>query len=86
MITQDFGGETAISVADRALHCHSSQGVNSLWTMEKSKKYNNGSFGLYASTVGPDVIGEDVMENIRLDGAAEEVEPSLAEQMLTPLN
>ena len=79
-----FGGETALSVADRGLHCHQSQGVNSLWTMEKSEKYNNGEFGLYATTVGVDVVGGDVMEHITTETEATEA-PSLLEQMLTPV-
>ena len=53
-------------MATEGLACHVSQ-VNSGWTMEDSIKYDNSKFGLYYTTVGPDVLCNDFMENIPLD-------------------
>ena len=58
-----FGGETALSVATRALECHHSQTANGMWNMGKGIKYTNHCFGLYMSTVGPDEAGDDLMEH-----------------------
>ena len=61
-----FGGKDGLTVATEGLACHVSQ-VNSGWTMEDSIKYDNSKFGLYYTTVGPDVLCNDFMENIPLD-------------------
>ena len=61
-----FGGKDGLTVATEGLACHVSQ-VNSGWTMEDSIKYDNSKFGLYYTTVGPDVLCNDFMENILLD-------------------
>ncbi len=58
-----FGGKDGITVATEGLACHVSQ-VNSGWTMEDSIRYDNSKFGLYYTTVGPDVACNDFMENI----------------------
>ena len=62
-----FGGETSISVATRALDCHVSQVKSERgWNMSRADDYDNGLFGLYYTTVGPDEAGDDIMEHIDL--------------------
>ncbi len=58
-----FGGKTGIEVATEALALHVSQ-VKNGWTMDDADLYDNTMFGLYYTTVGPDVAGGDFMENI----------------------
>ena len=62
-----FGGKTALEVAAEALECHVSQmDANAAWQMEdvSSGQYDNGLFGLWRTTVGPDVLKNDLFENI----------------------
>lgn len=58
-----FDGETSYEVACRALECHKSQTLRG-WEMADGDKLHNDLFGLYYSAVGPDVAGNDFMENI----------------------
>ncbi len=58
-----FEGKSAIEVATIALDCHVSQ-KNIGWTMERSVEYDNTIFGLWRTSVGPDVLGGDMFENI----------------------
>lgn len=58
-----FGGKTALAVADEALHCHASQTANG-WSMARAEEWDNGLFGLYATTVGVDVAKNDLFEHI----------------------
>lgn len=58
-----FEGKTALAVADEALHCHASQTANG-WSMARAEEWNNGLFGLYSTTVGPDVARNDLFEHI----------------------
>ena len=57
-----FGGKTGHEVAEEAFLCHVSQLKR--WSYAKSAQYDNSLFGLWHTTVGPDVIGGDMFENI----------------------
>lgn len=63
-----FGGKTGIEVAEEALNCHVSQISNSssAWRMSDvdGGEYDNGLFGLWRTTVGPDIEKNDMFENI----------------------
>ena len=62
-----FDGRTGLEVAAQALECHVSQmDENAAWQMEdvSSGQYDNGLFGLWRTTVGPDVMKNDLFENI----------------------
>ena len=64
---QAFGGKTGIDVATEALACHVSQmDENAAWQMTDviSGQYDNGLFGLWRTTVGADVMKNDLFENI----------------------
>ncbi|MBQ9252679.1 MAG: PIG-L family deacetylase [Clostridia bacterium] len=58
-----FGGLTGLEAAQQALDFHKSQVVHG-WEIEEGGEYDNSLFGLYHSTVGADVIGDDFFENI----------------------
>ena len=65
-----FGGKTGLEVAAEALECHVSQmDENAAWQMAdvSSGQYDNGLFGLWRTTVGPDVVGNDLFENIPVE-------------------
>lgn len=62
-----FGGRTGLDVAAEALECHVSQmDENAAWQMAdvSTGEYDNGLFGLWRTTVGPDTVGGDMFENI----------------------
>lgn len=59
-----FGGRTAIEVTTDAFRYHASQ-VRRGWGMDRTEGYDNDLFGLYYTAVGPDVIKNDLMENIQ---------------------
>ena len=62
-----FGGKTGLEVAAEALECHVSQmDENAAWQMSdvSSGQYDNSLFGLWRTTVGPDVLKNDLFENI----------------------
>lgn len=58
-----FDGKDGETIAAEALACHVSQ-MKHGWAMEEGGDNDNTLFGLYATTVGPDVLGNDLMENI----------------------
>ena len=60
---EHFGGLTSFEVADLAFHCHKSQ-LNRSWSMKIGGETDNSLFGLWRTTVGPDVEGKDMFENI----------------------
>lgn len=71
-----FGGRTSLEVAKEAFDCHESQVGDSIkdtkgrvfrFVVRNGGLYDNAIFGLYGSTVGEDVIGGDLFENIVLD-------------------
>lgn len=57
-----FGGKTAIQTADDAYHMHASQLY--LYSDVYNPGLNNSDFGLYATTVGPDVAKDDFFEHV----------------------
>ncbi len=58
-----FNGKTGIEVAEEALACHVSQ-VGQGWTMSDAAEYDNSLFGLWRTTVGTDVLKNDLFEHI----------------------
>ncbi len=65
-----FDGKTGIELADTAYRTlHVSQKASGMSVDDEGVKYDNHLFGLYASTVGPDVKGGDFFEH--LEGEAE---------------
>lgn len=58
-----FDGKTGMEMAIAALNCHVSQ-VARGWSMDEARNHDNTLFGLYSTTVGPDVMKDDFMENI----------------------
>lgn len=58
-----FQGRTAQDVAREAFLCHKSQQERA-WAVQDHGEDDNSLFGLYHTTVGPDVIGDDMFENI----------------------
>ncbi len=59
-----FDGLTGMEVATLAFECHKSQLVSGDWAMETGGEYDNSLFGLWRSTVGEDVLKNDLFENI----------------------
>lgn len=58
-----FGGKDSFTVTEEALACHASQ-VKHGWALEEGGENDNSLFGLYFTTVGEDIHGDDFMENI----------------------
>jgi len=59
-----FGGATGIDVAKAGYAHHVSQHAYAFYVYGAEDEYDSRLFGLYRSTVGPDVNGGDVFENI----------------------
>lgn len=89
---RNFGGQTAFQVTKyRGFSCHSSQYKAFAWyivpfdTAASVEKYNPCCYGLYRTTVGPDVQKGDFFENVKtharqkLDALSEEEETRLEE-------
>lgn len=57
-----FDGLTAYEAALLGFQCHKSQLGE--WQMHAGGEYDNSLFGLWRSTVGPDILKEDLFENI----------------------
>lgn len=57
-----FDGLTGYQVAELGFACHVTQQED--WAMELGGDYDNSLFGLYRSTVGPDVEKVDMFENL----------------------
>ena len=57
-----FGGKTGLEMAVESFKCHVTQ--QNRWSVEDGGEYDNSLFGLWHTTVGPDVIGGDMFENI----------------------
>ena len=58
-----FGGETSLEVGRRAFKKHVSQ-QDGQYALQTFGAYDCRKFGLYYTTVGPDVKGDDFLENI----------------------
>jgi len=61
---ESFGGKTAIEVAQEGYEQHESQQQWQFHVYGEGEQYDSRLFGLYRSTVGADVKGGDVFENI----------------------
>lgn len=59
-----FDGKTGLDVAKEAFLCHVSQVNKKYWRVEAGGPYDNALFGLWRTTVGPDVEKNDFFENI----------------------
>ncbi len=59
-----LGGITGLEAANRAFGFHITQQTTGMDVVHTGARYDNAAFGLYATTVGPDLIGGDFMENI----------------------
>ncbi len=59
-----FDGMTALDVAKEGYAMHKSQHVYAFYVYGEGDEYDSRKFGLYRSTVGPDVVGGDLFENI----------------------
>ena len=59
-----FGGMNAYDVAQKGFEQHKSQVAYFSMSLNDRSRYGNGLFGLYSSTVGPDVEKNDFLENI----------------------
>jgi len=59
-----FGGKTAFDIAREAFLLHTSQ-QKGTYAVEDFGPYDNALFGLYHSTVGPDVARDDFFEHIQ---------------------
>lgn len=57
-----FGGKTGLEVATEAFRCHVTQQGH--WDVWDGGDWDNSLFGLWHTTVGPDVVGGDMFENI----------------------
>ena len=58
-----FGGRTGLEVADEAFFCHVSQTVKQYRVLDGGE-YDNALFGLWRTSVGDDVVKNDLFENI----------------------
>lgn len=68
-----FGGLDGLQVCRKAMACHASQ-VNHGWKIEDGGECDNSLFGLVMTKVGPDLAGNDLMENIPLEESAADTE------------
>ena len=59
---QAFGGKTGLEVAAEGFACHATQ--QERWKVEDGGEWDNALFGLWRTTVGPDVMKNDLFENI----------------------
>lgn len=68
-----FDGKTGLEVAIMGMECHRSQ-LGRGWRVSDGGSYDNRRFGLWRTTVGADVLRNDLFENI--PAAAEKIAPS----------
>ena len=61
-----FGGKTALDVAKEGYACHLSQQGKPQYKVRDYGAYDCRKFGLYYTTVGPDVIKNDFLRILRL--------------------
>lgn len=59
-----FGGRNGIEVATDGYAKHVSQHIYAFYVYGEGDDYDSRKFGLYRSTVGPDLVGGDIFENI----------------------
>ena len=70
-----MGGQTSLSLAQNAYTYHVTQ-RNTGFTVTDEGPHSNALFGLAFSTVGPDTLGNDIMENIEGKGQVTYVAPA----------
>lgn len=58
-----FDGMTALEVAQQAMQCHRSQ-LPGGWKVREGGEYDNALFGLWRTTVGDDLLKNDLFENL----------------------
>ena len=80
---ENFGGKTAFEVSKQGFECHKTQ--HQYWFYEWLNKrekaaditsYSPCEFGLYKTTVGPDIKGGDMFENVTVYGQQVTIKPS----------
>ena len=59
-----FDGVNAYDMAQRGFEQHKSQVAYFSMSLDNRARYGNGLFGLFFSTVGPDVLKNDFLENV----------------------
>lgn len=59
-----FGGVNAYDMAQKGYEEHKSQVAYFTMSLDSRKDYGNGLFGLFKTTVGPDILKNDFLENI----------------------
>ena len=59
-----FGGKTGMELAEEAYTLHITQKTSGMSVTKTGAEYDNHRFGLFGSTVGPDVICGDFFENL----------------------
>ncbi len=70
-----FGGASAYEMAQKGYEEHKSQVAYFTMSLNNRAEYGNGLFGLYSTTVGPDVLKNDFLENIPENCLTTYVEP-----------
>jgi len=70
-----FGGKNSYDMAQEGFDQHVSQRTFFSMSLDDRSKYGNGLFGLCHTTVGPDVMKNDFLENIPLEALSNWVEP-----------
>lgn len=70
-----FGGVNAYDMAQAGFDQHVSQRTFFSMSLDDRSKYGNGLFGLYSTTVGPDLLKNDFLENIPEECLTTWVEP-----------
>lgn len=70
-----FGGVNAYDMAQAGFDQHVSQRTFFSMSLDNRAKYGNGLFGLYSTTVGPDILKNDFLENIPANCLTTWVEP-----------
>ncbi len=78
-----FDGINAYDMAQAGFDQHVSQRTFFSMSLDNRARYGNGLFGLYATTVGPDVLRNDFLENIPAECLTTWVEP---EPVITDTN
>ncbi len=70
-----FGGINAYDMAQKGFEQHKSQVAFFSMSLDSRARYGNGLFGLYSTTVGPDILKNDFLENIPAECLTNWVEP-----------
>lgn len=71
-----FGGKSAYDMAQEGFNQHISQRTFFTMSLDVEEEHGNGLFGLFSTTVGPDVLKNDLLENIPANCLSNWVEPA----------